>query len=551
MSEGLGWKVRTRVLRKFDRIAPRRAQGRRAQRSMLPAGPAPGKAPAPRTWDFRPGTVGTVSTPGPTELAARTRGRRRPGARGAPRRRARPDRRHGAPGPRRRLRGPQPRRLGPVPRARPAPTASGGQTATRCSTSGGADPLADRSTDRFTPARRRARPPVPAPPRERLPVRASTTIAQLFDHPAAPDLCVLHSAAHNWEDQGGHRGEHGSLGIVQARAPFVLAGKGVAPTARPRGRPGSSTSRRPSLELLGLPTRRRRHAPRRPGRRGAPRRRSIPSAGRPRHVVAFLFDGTNSNVLYDMAAPRRGAERRPARRDGHRVRARRDGGPADHHARQPHLGDDRPPPRATTASSTTRGSTVAPASRSSRTPTTPGRGRCSTSRPGSSRSTRCCAAPSLTPSPPRSTSRATSAPATRPSTSSAAVTSRPIPKSPDGLPHTTERFVRPYKDYRWSSVVDHMGIDQAVGIWSGQLPGHDLPAAAVHVLQLHADRLRDARRRPVLRDRRGVDPRLRRPPRRDPRRDRTGRGVRRHRVRARRRPRHGGERPRPSPATGT
>ena len=36
-------------------------------------------------------------------------------------------------------------------------------------------------------------------------------IAQLFDAPAAPDLCVLHSAAHNWEDQGGHLGEHGSL----------------------------------------------------------------------------------------------------------------------------------------------------------------------------------------------------------------------------------------------------------------------------------------------------------------------------------------------------
>ena len=51
--------------------------------------------------------------------------------------------------------------------------------------------------------------------------------AQLFDSPAAPDLCVLHSAAHNWEDQGGHLGEHGSLGIVQARAPMVIGGKGV------------------------------------------------------------------------------------------------------------------------------------------------------------------------------------------------------------------------------------------------------------------------------------------------------------------------------------
>jgi len=40
----------------------------------------------------------------------------------------------------------------------------------------------------------------------------------------------------------------------------------------------------------------------------------------------------------------------------------------------------------------------------------------------------------------------------------------PIPKDPFGLPNTTERFVRPSKDYAWSSVVDHMAIEQAVGI---------------------------------------------------------------------------------------
>jgi predicted AlkP superfamily pyrophosphatase or phosphodiesterase len=43
----------------------------------------------------------------------------------------------------------------------------------------------------------------------------------------------------------------------------------------------------------------------------------------------------------------------------------------------------------------------------------------------------------------------------------------PIPKDPFGMPHTTERFVRPSKDYSWSSVVDHMGVDQALGIISG------------------------------------------------------------------------------------
>src|ERR1044072_5319053 len=44
----------------------------------------------------------------------------------------------------------------------------------------------------------------------------------------------------------------------------------------------------------------------------------------------------------------------------------------------------------------------------------------------------------------------------------------PIPDDPFGLPHTTERFVRPSKDYQWSSIVDHMGTEQACGIWSGQ-----------------------------------------------------------------------------------
>jgi len=43
----------------------------------------------------------------------------------------------------------------------------------------------------------------------------------------------------------------------------------------------------------------------------------------------------------------------------------------------------------------------------------------------------------------------------------------PIPKDPFGLPHTTERFVRPSKDYSWSSVVDHMGVEQALGIIGG------------------------------------------------------------------------------------
>ena len=132
-------------------------------------------------------------------------------------------------------------------------------------------------------------------------------VAQLFDHPCAPDLCVLHTSSHRCED---HRGEHGSLGVVQARAPFVISGAGVrhdglverhcrlvdvAPTmlaslgVSPRRGIGPSGSVEDGL-----------HLSRQDG--------SVisdfldPGAEQTRRVVAFLMDGTNANMLYDMAA---------------------------------------------------------------------------------------------------------------------------------------------------------------------------------------------------------------------------------------------------------
>ncbi|MGO9909726.1 MAG: alkaline phosphatase family protein [Acidimicrobiales bacterium] len=39
------------------------------------------------------------------------------------------------------------------------------------------------------------------------------------------------------------------------------------------------------------------------------------------------------------------------------------------------------------------------------------------------------------------------------------------------MPDATERFVRPSKDYRWSSLIDHTAVDQFCGIWSGEYGG--------------------------------------------------------------------------------
>src|SRR5687768_17107843 len=165
----------------------------------------------------------------------------------------------------------------------------------------GADPLADQSTDRFTPLAVEREHKHPHRRDNAYPF-AFDQVSQLFDHPAAPDLCVIHSAAHNWEDQGGHVGEHGSLDAVQARAPFVIAGKGV----RNDGvvpRAGRLVDVAPTIaELLGCAPTSSHDGAYFNGQDGEVRTDTLDLAGgRAGHVVGFLFDGTNPNVLYAMA----------------------------------------------------------------------------------------------------------------------------------------------------------------------------------------------------------------------------------------------------------
>jgi hypothetical protein len=53
------------------------------------------------------------------------------------------------------------------------------------------------------------------------------------------------------------------------------------------------------------------------------------------------------------------------------------------------------------------------------------------------------------------------------------VIDRPPPV--DELPNTSQMFVRPVKEYRWSSLVDHTAVEQFQGIWSGSHRGVDWP----------------------------------------------------------------------------
>ncbi len=49
------------------------------------------------------------------------------------------------------------------------------------------------------------------------------------------------------------------------------------------------------------------------------------------------------------------------------------------------------------------------------------------------------------------------------------------PPAAESLPDATERFVRPSKDYRWSSRADHAAVEQFCGVWSGFYRGRQWP----------------------------------------------------------------------------
>jgi hypothetical protein len=167
------------------------------------------------------------------------------------------------------------------------------------------NPLADQDVSRFAPISEELGTPTPDRSQNSYPY-AYEHIAQLFDHPCAPDLCVLHTSAHRCEN---HRGEHGSLGVVQARAPFIISGTGISGDGLVDRHCRSVDVAPTILSLLGMtPTTGM-------GESGLPRDDAYLSrqdgtvieglvgatSELPKRVIAFLLDGANPNMIYDMA----------------------------------------------------------------------------------------------------------------------------------------------------------------------------------------------------------------------------------------------------------
>jgi hypothetical protein len=162
----------------------------------------------------------------------------------------------------------------------------------------GRDPIANQEVAAFTPLADELAGRRPSNEDNRYPY-AYSSVAQLFDDPRAPDLAVVHTPAHNWEERGGHLGEHGSLDLVQSRAPLILAGAGVRKLGRIDAHARMIDVAPTLATLAGVAPYDGSLLKRQDGRVLT---EALDDRETPERVVAFLWDGTNANVLYEMAA---------------------------------------------------------------------------------------------------------------------------------------------------------------------------------------------------------------------------------------------------------
>lgn len=92
----------------------------------------------------------------------------------------------------------------------------------------GADPVPNEDPMAFLPYEHELRCPSPVVSTDNAYPYAAQRILSLFaDAERSPDVAVVHTPRHFFPDEGGHVGEHGSLDVVQSRAPLLLSGAGV------------------------------------------------------------------------------------------------------------------------------------------------------------------------------------------------------------------------------------------------------------------------------------------------------------------------------------
>jgi hypothetical protein len=93
----------------------------------------------------------------------------------------------------------------------------------------GRDPVAHTDPMAFLPYDAEIAHPSPGNHDNAYPEPGRRLLSFFGDPSRSPDIAVVHTPRHYFPEQGGHRGEHGSLDVIQSRAPFLVSGAGVLP----------------------------------------------------------------------------------------------------------------------------------------------------------------------------------------------------------------------------------------------------------------------------------------------------------------------------------
>ncbi len=164
----------------------------------------------------------------------------------------------------------------------------------------GRDPVANTDPLAFLPYRLECADPGPDNARNAYPEPARRLLSFFADPDRSPDLVVVHTPRHFFPERGGHRGEHGSLDVVQSRAPFLLSGAGVRPMGLVADHARTVDVAPTLLHLAGVGPEHHRDAD------GAPldgrARTDLAEAGSGRFVIGLLWDGAHCSDLLSLAA---------------------------------------------------------------------------------------------------------------------------------------------------------------------------------------------------------------------------------------------------------
>lgn len=115
----------------------------------------------------------------------------------------------------------------------------------------------------------------------------------------SPDLVVVHTPKHYFPEQGGHRGEHGSLDVIQSRAPLLVSGAGAARRGAVADHARIVDVTPTVLRAAGVDAGRHRDAA---GRALDGRERTdLVDAGAGRFVIGLLWDGAHCSDLLHLA----------------------------------------------------------------------------------------------------------------------------------------------------------------------------------------------------------------------------------------------------------